>query len=54
MLDCNNKASNGTAAARTCFLGLDLGEVVVIGHQVGHDGLVIRAGNINIWAGGWG
>ncbi len=54
MLDCNNKASNGTAAARTCFLGLDLGEVVVIGDQVGHDGLVIRAGNINIWEGGWG
>ncbi len=43
--------SNGTAAARTCFLGLDLGKVVVVRDQVGHDGLVIRAGNINICEG---
>ena len=53
MVLCHMTTSYLVESPPSCLLGLHLGEVVVIRHQVGHDGLVIRTRSVHIciWRG---
>ncbi len=35
-------------SASSCLLSFHLGEVVVVGDQVGHDRLIIRSGDVHV------
>lgn len=55
VITCSTRYSAGVQVSThfveppsSSFLGLQFGEVVIVGDQVGHDGLVVRSGSIHI------